>query len=594
MSIFMQCPARISLLLSLTLLAACSARVEIRNETDSASRNPSNTYTVQAHVTSVGSVTDLTMTATVLSFGSPPLTTPMTSSDGMNFFATVTTHSCNTVLDVFYEAAYKTSAAATSAVTERGPVAGAYRIPIAGSPGTACGTAAGYSHTFVVNTTVDKVDVNPGNAVCDTGAVRSDGIPECSLRAAVMEANAIAGIDYIEVPAGHYLLTIADPKGSYGEEANSAAGDLDITEGVAIVGEIKTDFLGPGIAEKSWVRPTTIIDAGGDNRIFDIHTVSIGTLDNIVELRRMELTGGRLTQEMHGGAIQNDGYLRLWRVVFNGNAVANDNNSSTVSDGQGGALANYGELEGEELYFYHNTASDGGAIYNLNGRVTIRKSGFYANSARGGGHAIYQTSDLSSMTLENVTLGKNGYYTLPPPASSPIGDGPGSFALINNVGSVSLKFVSVFRNKGGILNETDTAGAPNGSMTIEGSLVGGNDFMNCAGVVTLGVRASWIDANPSYGYGPCQRSIGGAVPTTTFSPPDSVQLAKGLSPVFYTPKNASWRNTLELSLCPTRDQRNISRTPVLSSMPERCEIGAVEYQTDNDSNRIAEAVVVFP
>ncbi|MEZ4485138.1 MAG: hypothetical protein R2864_11285 [Syntrophotaleaceae bacterium] len=52
--------------------------------------------------------------------------------------------------------------------------------------------------SFTVDTTSDSVDVNPGDSIC----ADSDG--SCSLRAAVMEANALAGADAIALPAGTY------------------------------------------------------------------------------------------------------------------------------------------------------------------------------------------------------------------------------------------------------------------------------------------------------------------------------------------------------------------------------------------------------
>lgn len=79
--------------------------------------------------------------------------------------------------------------------------------------------------TFVVNTTADTVDANPGNgASADAGG-------QCSLRTAIGEANAAAGADIITLPAGTYTQTLA---GS-GEDAN-ANGDYDITAPVTING----------------------------------------------------------------------------------------------------------------------------------------------------------------------------------------------------------------------------------------------------------------------------------------------------------------------------------------------------------------------
>jgi len=48
-----------------------------------------------------------------------------------------------------------------------------------------------------VNSTGDAVDLVAGDGKCDTGALNSQGAPECTLRAAIEEANALAGADTI-------------------------------------------------------------------------------------------------------------------------------------------------------------------------------------------------------------------------------------------------------------------------------------------------------------------------------------------------------------------------------------------------------------
>ena len=53
------------------------------------------------------------------------------------------------------------------------------------------------SGIFVVNSTGDTVDALPGNGVCSTGGTNSQGAAECTLRAAIAEANAVGGADMI-------------------------------------------------------------------------------------------------------------------------------------------------------------------------------------------------------------------------------------------------------------------------------------------------------------------------------------------------------------------------------------------------------------
>ena len=72
--------------------------------------------------------------------------------------------------------------------------------------------------TFAVTTTEDGVDADPGDGVCEV----NDGVGDCSLRAAVDEANASAVVAIITVPSARYELTLV------GVDDTNAAGDLDL------------------------------------------------------------------------------------------------------------------------------------------------------------------------------------------------------------------------------------------------------------------------------------------------------------------------------------------------------------------------------
>ena len=69
-----------------------------------------------------------------------------------------------------------------------------------------------------MNSVTDAVDASPGDGVCVTATPG-----ECTLRAAVQEANASPGSHEISLPAGTCLLTIPGPN-----EDAAATGDLDI------------------------------------------------------------------------------------------------------------------------------------------------------------------------------------------------------------------------------------------------------------------------------------------------------------------------------------------------------------------------------
>src|SRR5438105_15181467 len=80
--------------------------------------------------------------------------------------------------------------------------------------------------TFTVNDTDDGIDAVPGDGVCL--------IPNrhtCTLRAAIMEANALPGADAIILPAGRFMLRFPGVS-----EDDGLKGDLDITDDVSITG----------------------------------------------------------------------------------------------------------------------------------------------------------------------------------------------------------------------------------------------------------------------------------------------------------------------------------------------------------------------
>jgi CSLREA domain-containing protein len=113
-----------------------------------------------------------------------------------------------------------------------------------------------FAYSFIVNSTADRVDSNPGDGICRTSA------NTCTLRAAIQEANASPGLDDIYVPAGVYAITIPPMNDNFIDN-----GDFDITESVVI------DGAGEG---------TTILDGGnppsgsppvmrGLDRLVEIH-----------------------------------------------------------------------------------------------------------------------------------------------------------------------------------------------------------------------------------------------------------------------------------------------------------------------------------
>lgn len=233
---------------------------------------------------------------------------------------------------------------------------------------------------FVVNTLLDTVDANPGDGL----ALDADG--NTSLRAAIIEANALAGADTIALSAGLYQFT---RPGDEGGENFSVAGDLDITSQITITGA------GTG---------QTTIDANQLERIFEVYGGASLSLSGLT------LTGGRAD---HGGAILNGGALTLTNVKLTGN-------QATVN---GGAISNralagtnfVATVIGTNAEFIGNSAPSvsvttgsvglGGALHATSGRVTLNNSLFHQNTAGTEGGAI--NSSVATVTLNNNTFTEN-------------------------------------------------------------------------------------------------------------------------------------------------------------------------------------------
>jgi CSLREA domain-containing protein len=229
--------------------------------------------------------------------------------------------------------------------------------------------------TFHVDTTADFGDAAIGDGNC---AGVGEGAP-CSLRAAIEEANALAGADVVELLAGQYALTLAGT----GDNV-AASGDLDITEDVVI----------RGAGEMS-----TFIDGAALDRVFDIRdsvqAVSLHVEDLAVrngrsdvwedaqggcifvaansELTLLRVTIGSCVADRDGAGIYNNGHVTGEAVRLIDNAAVGGLNGHT----QGGAVANIGpgaSLELRDCLIAGNVASSGGGVYTSTSHDGTRAS----------------------------------------------------------------------------------------------------------------------------------------------------------------------------------------------------------------------------
>ena len=275
---------------------------------------------------------------------------------------------------------------------------------------------AAQAATFTADpSAVDDVDANPGDGNCLTASGK------CSLRAAVMEANASSGQDTIIVPAGTYTLSLTGIN-----EENAATGDLDITDSVTITGAD---------------RDTTIIDGNASDRVFQIMgsasvtlanlTIQNGFVDGDINVSASGITGG--------GGIYNNGILRIDNCKIQQNMVINgadrgagggglqttgvagtgpntvktivvssifSNNSAPL----GGGMRNFfGRMDIDLTEVDNNTATlSGGGVQNADGGMAITRSTIRNNTAQqtGGGVDNLAALDIGQSSIYgNLTLG---------------------------------------------------------------------------------------------------------------------------------------------------------------------------------------------
>lgn len=236
------------------------------------------------------------------------------------------------------------------------------------------GIGVAEAQTFNVSKTADTSD-----GVCNA---------DCSLREAVIAANALAGADVINIPAGAYKLTISGT----GENA-SATGDLDITDDLTINGA------GSG---------QTIIDGNFIGRVIEI------AKGKNVELNDLAIINGLIKGFDSGGGLYNQGNTTLNNLHFEGN----------VSEvGGGGAIENWNDDNTNNLTvnsskFTGNCAGFGGGAIDGEGGLTITASIFdsnvpVTNIEKGinclndfGGGAIHMTSVIDA-TIDGSTFINN-------------------------------------------------------------------------------------------------------------------------------------------------------------------------------------------
>lgn len=258
---------------------------------------------------------------------------------------------------------------------------------------------------FTLNASTDSVDINPGDRLC------ADAQTRCSLRAAIMESNALEGAQSIIIPAGNYLLTLAGANENAGR-----TGDLDLSSEIKLIG-----------ADAG----TTIIDANGLDRAF--HAIGALNPSVIVTAKNLSVKGG-IAVGNGGGWLNEFANLTLENVVFSGNS-SSENGGGLNTIGGTSTLSN--------LRFANNIANGhGGGLSSETENAVLKASNFTNNLAKGtssagvafGGGGLFVSQSLE---VSGTVLTGN---------KAPNGSGGG----ILNVGRINLITSSLNENQAGV------------------------------------------------------------------------------------------------------------------------------------------------
>ncbi|MEU3918152.1 right-handed parallel beta-helix repeat-containing protein [Streptomyces sp. NPDC029004] len=375
---------------------------------------------------------------------------------------------------------------------------------------------------LTVDSTADGVDADASDGRCRTAA------GTCTLRAAVMTANALPG-STIELPAGRYRLTIPpNPDLLNGRTADPTTGDLNI--------------LGPTTVQGAGARGT-VIDAGGIDRVFRMGADT--------RLSDLTVTGGDAKQR---------------EVPF--------------TDPGGGGIANGKNLTLRRVTVTGNSAGYGGGIFNIpDSHLTLIDSTVSRNTAGEAGGIRFDDTG----TVVNSTIADNRV--------TDDWDRPGSLAGygggidIRGTGLVEIRNSTITGNSatdgGGGINiapayldslprpVTDIINLPLGRLTLQNTIIAGNIIgtttSDCKNVfATIDSLGNNLDSGNSChltAEGDLPRRSPGLAPLGDHGgPTDTVALLPG-SPAI----DAAYG-------CPAADQRGIARP-----QGPACDMGAFEF-----------------
>jgi CSLREA domain-containing protein len=417
--------------------------------------------------------------------------------------------------------------------------------------------AAPQNVTFNVNSTLDEADANPGNGKCTSTPSK-----KCTLRAAVMETNALGGTNVINVPAGMYFMNIPGP----GED-NAATGDLDIKSNLTIIGAGKTNTELNATALDRWIhvisgkttlknltlRGGLVSNSGGS--IFVNNGASVTVIKSVLTGNVASYNGGAIAGfgaitvksstigPMNRDAFGGGGIASIFKLTIIKSTITQNSTGSGGGIGQGGGIFTNGAAVIRESTIDNNYGKLGGGVYAEGGTVEIQNSTIAKNSTATDGGAIYVS--MGTVKLSFTTVADNETW-----------QGSNTGGIYNSGGTVNLYHSLLDLNRAGVVSD-DCEGSIN---TTSYNLIFGTTgcTLNANAKNILGI-SSQLNALASNG-GPTQ----------------TMSLQMGSAAIDVIPAN----KCLDASANPlTRDQRNKPRpADGDADNKKKCDLGAYEAQ----------------
>ena len=405
---------------------------------------------------------------------------------------------------------------------------------------------------FVATSTADEVDASPGDGLCE-----SSPSSECTVRAAIMETNALGGAQGVQLPAGTFELTIGPVDFS---SPSAADGDLNVSGDLVLIGEGPDQTgIGGDLAHLSF-------------RVLDVLPATQVTISGVT-VRRGYAKYALDNDDFNGGGIRSAGTLTLIDSSVSRNRARDS----------GGGIHSTGDLTLIDSRVAYNFAPYvGGGIYAEAGSLTLVDSSVSDNAI---GRYFFGVAIASWVpaTLTRTTVSGN-YSTVPYGTA-------GVFPVTNFDATMTLTNSTVSGNgHGGIANSgvltlinTTVAGNTTPGYTLAGvntgsgaqtvstnSIIAENGSRNCTGPFQSDGHNLSDDTTCFPGTGTDIVAPAQLGPLADHGGPTETHLPMTGSPAIDAGDDAA---------CPETDQRGVPRPQDGDDPPDgmaHCDIGAVE------------------